>query len=132
MGVKEEKKLLAVLIILGIVTGLIMGLLGIGGGIILVPGLIYLAGFSSQKAVGTSIAVLLPPIGMAAAIEYFKHGNVDLKAALIIALTVMFTSWIAAHYSKDVPDAYIKVIFGFSIIVIGIYMVINNLKRLFA
>ncbi|MCX5850094.1 MAG: sulfite exporter TauE/SafE family protein [Deltaproteobacteria bacterium] len=124
--------MLPAFIFLGIIAGLFMGMLGIGGGIIIVPGLIYLAGFSGPKAVGTSIAVLLPPIGIAAAIEYYRHGNVDIKAALIIALTVMCTAWIAAHYSKYVPDAYVKIVFGVSIISIGIYMVVSNVNRLFA
>ena len=123
--------MLPAFIFIGIITGFFVGLLGIGGGVIIVPGLIYLAGFSSTKAVGTSIAVMLPPIGIAAAIEYYQHGNVDFKAALIVAMTVMCTAWIAAHYSKYVPDAYVKIVFGLSIIAIGIYMVASNVNRLF-
>jgi uncharacterized protein len=128
---KEDNKMIPAFIFIGVITGLFVGLLGVGGGIIIVPALIYLAGFSSSKAVGTSIAVMLPPIGIAAAIEYYKHGNVDIKAALIIALSVMCTAWIAAHYSKYVPDAYVKIVFGVAIIAMGIYMVVSNVNRLF-
>jgi hypothetical protein len=107
-------------------AGLSMGLLGIGGGVIVVPGLIYLAGFSGSKAVGTSLAVLLPPIGIAAAWEYYRRGDVDLKAALIIAVIVMLTGWLAASLSKYVPDVRTKIVFGLAIIVLGVYRVAEN------
>jgi len=122
---------LSVFIVLGVVAGLCMGLLGIGGGVIIVPGLIYLAGFPGSKAVGTSLAVLLPPIGIAAAWEYYRRGDVDLKAALIMAVIVMLTGWLAAFFSKYVPDVYVKIVFGLFIIVLGVYMVAENAAVLF-
>jgi len=66
---------LMVLVAIGLLSGLASGIFGIGGGVILVPALIYLAGFSQHRATGTSLAVLLPPIGLAATIEYYVHGT---------------------------------------------------------
>ena len=83
-------------VLIGILGGIFAGLFGVGGGIILVPALIYWAGFSQQKATGTSLAVLLPPIGLAATIEYWRHGNVDAKAAVILAATMFVGSWLGA------------------------------------
>src|SRR5512139_1816526 len=76
------------MVLIGVVGGVFAGLFGVGGGIVLVPALIYAAGFSQHKATGTSLAVLLPPIGLAATFEYWRHGNVDVKAAAILAGTM--------------------------------------------
>ena len=80
-----------VFVIIGVLGGISAGFFGIGGGIVIVPALIYWAGFSQHMATGTgtgtSIAVLLPPMGLAAAFEYHRHGNVDIRAAIILAVT---------------------------------------------
>ena len=73
-----------ILVIIGNLGGILAGLFGIGGGIIIVPALIYWAGFSQHMATGTTIAVLLPPIGLAADFEYYRHGNVDIWVAIIL------------------------------------------------
>ena len=78
---------------IGILGGIAAGLFGVGGGIVIVPALIYWAGFSQRKATGTSLAVLLPPIGLTAALEYYRHGNVDIHAALILAITTFFGAY---------------------------------------
>jgi len=70
-----------ILVIIGMVSGIAVGFLGMGGGIVLIPALMYWAGFSQHMATGTTIAVLLPPIGLAAALEYYRHGNVNIRAA---------------------------------------------------
>lgn len=75
------------LILIGIVTGFTAGMLGIGGAIIMIPALVFLLGLSQQNAQGTSLAVMLPPIGILAAYNYYKAGNVNLKFALILAAT---------------------------------------------
>jgi len=75
-----------VLVIIGTLGGVSAGLFGIGGGIVIVPALIYWAGYSQHVATGTSLAVLLPPIGLAAVIEYYRHGNIDVRAGVILSL----------------------------------------------
>ena len=81
-----------IFVLIGLLGGIAAGLFGVGGGIVIVPALIYWAGFSQHKATGTSLAVLLPPIGLAATIEYYRHGNVDIRAALILAVTMFVGS----------------------------------------
>jgi uncharacterized membrane protein YfcA len=74
-----------IFVALGAASGLLVGIFGAGGGIVLVPALVYFAGFSQKMAVGTTLAVMLPPLGIAAAIEYYKHGNVDFKVAGLLS-----------------------------------------------
>jgi uncharacterized protein len=77
---------LAIFIAIGCGAGFISGLVGIGGGIIMIPALMFFAGFPQLTATGTSLAVLIMPIGLAAVVQYYRGGNVDVRAAIIIAL----------------------------------------------
>jgi len=70
---------------IGLAGGILSGLFGIGGGLVIVPGLIILAGFTAAKAAGTSLAALLLPVGLFGALEYYRAGQVDVRAAVIIA-----------------------------------------------
>ena len=87
--------------IIGLCGGVTSGLFGIGGGIVIVPALIYWAGFSQHKATGTSLAVLIPPIGLAATLEYYRNGNVDLRAAMILATTMFVGAWGGAFLANQ-------------------------------
>lgn len=116
-------------VLIGVFAGLSAGLLGIGGGVIIVPMLVYLAGFSQHVATGTSLAILLPPVGLAATLEYYRHGNVDLKAALVIALSLFVTSWVGATFANRLSASGLKVIFGVFLVTIGIYVIYDALAR---
>ena len=76
-------------IVIGFLSGIAAGFFGIGGGVLIVPMLIYWAGFNQHRATGTSLAVLLPPIGIAAVLEYWRNGNVDIRTAIYIAVAMM-------------------------------------------
>jgi uncharacterized membrane protein YfcA len=75
---------------------------GVGGGLLIVPALIYLAKFSQHAAIGTSLAILLPPVGLLAVLEYYRHGNVNLKAAPIVAIAFMMGGWIGANLANHI------------------------------
>ena len=81
---KMSTSMLLILIVIGIITGVMAGMLGIGGAVIMIPALVYLLGISQQTAQGTSLAVMLPPIGIIAAYNYYKAGQVNIKFALIL------------------------------------------------
>lgn len=117
-------------VVVGIAGGIFAGLFGVGGGIILVPALIYAAGFSQHKATGTSLAVLLPPVGLAATIEYWRHGNVDLKAGAILAATMFAGSWLGAHLANRMKGPHLRLLFGLFVTGMGIYLVHGALKRI--
>ena len=104
---------------------------GIGGGIIIVPALIYLTKFSQHAAIGTSLAILLPPIGLFAVLDYYRHGNVDLKAALIVAVTFMIGGWIGAHLANHIISGHVlKLLFGIFVLGIGGYLIFDALKSM--
>lgn len=116
-------------VIIGILGGVAAGLFGIGGGIVIVPALIYCAGFSQHMATGTSLMVLLPPIGLAAAFEYYRHGNVDVRAAVILAVTMFLGSWLGAYFAHQMDGPHLRVIFGLFVCGLGAYLVYGACKH---
>lgn len=115
---------------IGLVAGLLSGIFGIGGGVVIAPALVYLAGFSQHRATGTSLAVLLPPIGLAATLEYYRHGHVDLYAAAVIAGAVFVGGWLGALGANRLSGAHLRLAFGLFVVSLGIYLVIGALHRL--
>lgn len=119
-----------VYVLTGTAAGVLSGIFGIGGGVVIVPALIYLAGFTQARATGTSLAVLLPPIGLAAVWEYFNHRNVDLPAAAIIAVTVFVGGWLGALIGNHASGPYLRLAFGIFVVALGIALVFGALRRL--
>jgi hypothetical protein len=115
---------------IGIVGGFISGLFGVGGGIVIVPALIYWAGFTQHRATGTSLAVLLLPIGLAATAQYYRYGNVDLRAAAILATTMLVSSWFGAVLANRISGPHLRLAFGIFVVVVGIYLIYGACKRL--
>lgn len=120
--------MIVLMLLIGLFAGIVSGVFGIGGGIIIVPALIYLAKFSQHAAIGTSLAILLPPVGLWAVLEYYRHGNVDLKAALIVALAFMAGGWIGAHLANHISGHLLKLMFGIFVVGIGGYLIFDAVK----
>ena len=118
------------LIVIGGGAGLVSGLFGIGGGILIVPALVVWLGYTQQQATGTSLAILLPPIGLAAVLEYARHGNVEWKSAAVIALTMFAGSYLGARFANRLPEAHVKLAFGLFVTAVGLYVVYTGLKGL--
>ena len=110
-------------ILIGITGGFLSGFMGIGGGIIMVPFMVYFANFSQHLAQGTSLAVLSIPVVMFGAYQYYIQGNVNIKAALIIALFFCLGIFLGSKYAQTLSSDTLKIIFGFLMILIGIKMV---------
>ncbi len=110
----------------GFLTGIIGGLFGVGGGEIFVPMLIYLFGFSQHKAQGTSLAVLLPPIGLLAALRYYRAGYVDFSVALLIAIGFFFGASIGALGATRINAEVLRRIFGAFLLIIALHMVFGR------
>ena len=109
---------------LGLSAGGLSGVVGIGGGVLIVPALIFLFGFSQQQAQGTTLALLVPPIGILAAWTYYQQGFVNIKAAAFIAIEFILGSLIGSRLAVGIPTTILEKIFGITIIVIGAKMVI--------
>ena len=116
------------LILIGITAGILSGFIGIGGGIIIVPGLIYLIGLSQLQAQGTSLALMLPPIGILAFMYYYKAGNVDLKIAGIVAVTFVLGGYFGAKLAHKVDENIVKIIFGVIMLLIAIKLIYNGYR----
>jgi uncharacterized membrane protein YfcA len=111
------------LTLIGLSAGVLSGLFGIGGGILIVPALMYGLGFSQKLATGTSLAILLPPVGIAAVMEYYRQGAVDMKAAMIIAVMVVVGSWFGSKFSVGIDPVMMKLLFGIFLILLGGYII---------
>ena len=103
---------LSLLFLFGVLVGVLSGLMGIGGGIVLVPGLTLLFGFSQPEAQGTSLAVLIPPIGIFAAFVYYEHGYVRIPVVAWIAAGFLVGAFLGAKLVPHAPPAALRVAFG--------------------
>jgi uncharacterized membrane protein YfcA len=115
---------------IGLAAGVLSGVFGIGGGVVIVPALIYLAGFRQHLATGTSLAVLLPPVGIAAVAEYYRHGNVNLYAAVVIAGALTAGGWLGAVVANHMSGPYLRLAFGLFVVSLGVYLVFGAAVRL--
>jgi uncharacterized membrane protein YfcA len=111
-----------ILILIGVCAGLLSGFVGVGGGMIIVPGLIYLLGKGQLEAQGTSLAVIMLPVGILGVMNYYKAGNVNINYALVIAIAFVVGSYFGSKYALKVPEHKIKVIFGFFLLYVAIRM----------
>ena len=100
------------ILLLGLVGGVLVGLLGIGGGVVLVPAMVYLLHMDQHTAQGTSLFVLLPPIGLGALREYWKQGQVDLKAGILCALGMLVGAYTGSLIALPIPSRNLKGLFG--------------------
>ncbi len=113
------------LFLLGIISGTVSGLLGIGGAIIIIPALVYIFKLSQHQAQGTSVAILLPPIGLLAFLEYYKAGHIDLKIAAFVALGFFLGGFLGGYLAQQFPAVLLRKIFGFFLILIALYMILE-------
>ena len=114
------------LLLTGLIAGMLGGLLGIGGGIVIIPALVYVLGYSQQQAQGTSLAMLLPPIGILAFLNYYKAGFVDLKAAGIMVCTFIIGSYFSSKYVVELPEYIIKKMFGVFLLVYAVKLLLEK------
>jgi uncharacterized membrane protein YfcA len=117
-------------IAIGLAAGVLSGIFGIGGGVVIVPALIYLGGFTQHRATGTSLAVLLPPIGIGAMWEYYRHDNVNVPAAMVIAAAVFAGGWLGAMIANRVSGPYLRLAFSIFVISLGLYLLFGAFRRL--
>jgi hypothetical protein len=113
-------------VILGIVAGIFGGMFGIGGGTVLIPALVYLFGLTQHQAQGTTLAIMVPPIGLLAALRYYYSGNVKLGIAGFICLGFFVGGLIGAHWIQGVGDLTLKRLFGVYLAFIALRMILGK------
>jgi uncharacterized protein len=111
------------LIALGLFAGVLSGLIGIGGGIIITPALVFLFGLTQKQAQGTTLALLVPPVGILAAWTYWKQGFVDLKVAASICAGFVIGGLLGAKFAVALSSSVLEKIFGGVLILIGLKMI---------
>lgn len=97
---------------IGLMAGILSGLFGVGGGILIVPALIFFAHFHLKLALGTSLGALLLPFGILAVYTYHQHGNLDLRASLLIGLGILFGGWAGARLAQVIPAETLQRMFA--------------------
>src|SRR5690349_18332577 len=113
-------------LVLGLVVGVLSGVVGIGGGILIIPALVYLFHMSQHKAQGTSLGALLAPIGALAFWEYYKAGNVDVKASFLIAAGFLAGGYFGGLWAQRLSETVLERGFGTLLIIIGICMLFSK------
>jgi len=114
-----------VLIIIGLLAGVLSGLVGVGGGIIMIPLLMLLLGLTQHQAQGTALFTMLPPIGILAAMNYYKEGFVKWEYAAVIALTFVVGGYFGSKLAISLPDQTVRRVFG-------VIMLIGAIKLIFS
>lgn len=115
-----------ILLSVGLLAGVLSGLVGIGGGIVIVPVLVYFFAMNQKSAQGTVLFMFLLPIGILGVINYYKAGHVDIKSALIMAITFTIGSYIGSKTAIAIDTKVVKQIFATVIILIGIKMLLGK------
>ena len=119
---KMDLQIIFILLLIGLVAGVLSGIIGIGGGIVIVPALVYFIGFSQRTAQGTSLAILLLPIGLLGVIQFYKAGYVDIKVTAIISLAFFLGSYFGSRIALTVPQEILKKYFAVLLLIIAIKM----------
>jgi hypothetical protein len=112
-------------VFVGACAGVVSGLVGIGGGIVIVPSLIYLFGFSQHAAQGTTLAMLVPPIGLLAALAYYRQGHVNLPVAGMLCVGFILGGYFGAKLALSFPEPLLRKIFGFCLLFVAGYMILK-------
>ena len=115
-----------ILILVGLLAGIFSGMIGIGGAIIIIPALVFILGMDQYSAQGTSLAVMLPPIGLLAAYSYYKEGALNLTYALIIAGAFIIGGFIGSKFALAIPEVTLKKIFAIVLFLIALRMLFEK------
>lgn len=105
-------QIIIILIIIGLAAGMLSGLVGVGGGIIVVPALVYFLGFSQHQAQGTSLGLLLLPVGILAVLNYYHRGYIDIRVVGIMAIAFVLGGWFGSKMAISIPELTVKRIFA--------------------
>ncbi len=107
---------------IGLAAGVLAGLFGVGGGVLIVPGLMYFSGFGIKEATGTSLGALLLPVGILGALTYHQAGHLNIKAALVVALGLLFGAWFGARLSVAASGTLMQRSFAVFLVAVAVRM----------
>ena len=122
-------QMIVVLLLVGLAAGMLSGMVGVGGGIIIVPCLVFFLGFSQKMAQGTSLGILLLPIGILGAIQYYKGGYIDFKVIAIISAAFIFGSYFGSKLALSLSQGNIKKVFALLMMAVAIKMLFFDSRK---
>jgi uncharacterized membrane protein YfcA len=122
MILKKTTMQIIILILVGLIAGALSGLIGIGGGLVIVPALVYLVDFSQHKAQGTSLGLLLLPAGILAVIQYYRQGDIDFGVVALLAVGFVVGGYYGSKLALSLPQDTLKKVFAILLIVIAVKM----------
>jgi uncharacterized membrane protein YfcA len=117
------------LVLIGLFAGAMSGFIGIGGGVVMVPALVYIMGLSQHEAQGTSLILMLPPIGILAVMNYYKAGQLNISYGVIIALAFVIGGYYGSKLALKLSPAIVKLAFGFLMLYIAGKMIYSGVKE---
>lgn len=126
---KMDVQTVIILVLVGIAAGMLGGFVGVGGGIIIVPALIYFLGYSQMQAQGTSLGLILLPVGILGVLQYYKHGHVDFRIVFVLAAGFIIGSFFGSKISLSLPQDTVKKLFASLLIIIAIKMIFFDKKE---
>ena len=123
-----EISTLVILVAIGLAAGALSGFVGIGGGIIIVPALVYVLGLTQFEAQGTSLLLMLPPIGILAAMNYYQAGSLNWRYALVIAIAFIAGGYFGSKLSLKLDVLLVKLIFGIIMLLVALRMIVSGVE----
>ncbi|KAA6459200.1 sulfite exporter TauE/SafE family protein [Acidobacteria bacterium AB60] len=130
MGAQEkharENEMTWLALLVGVVVGAVSGVVGIGGGVLFIPALLWIFHMNQAKAQGTSLGALLAPVGIFAFLEYYRHGNADLRIALLLAAGFVVGGYFGAVGAQHLSEMWLRRIFAVMLVVIGVRMLFTR------
>lgn len=116
---KMTTQTVLMLVLIGLAAGVLSGMIGIGGGIIIVPALVFVLGFTQKEAQGTSLGLLLLPVGILAVLNYYKEGYIDIKVVAIMCVSFVLGGWLGSKISLSLPQETVKKIFAVVLLLVA-------------
>ena len=113
-------------ILLGLLVGVLSGAMGIGGAVFIVPALVYIFGWQQHMAQGTTLAMLVPPIGILAAMKYYQAGHVDFKVAALMCVGFLVGGYFGGQIANQLPADTLRKVFGTALLIISIKMILGK------
>ena len=125
-----DTQTILILVVIGILAGILSGFVGVGGGVIIVPALVYALSMSQHEAQGTSLFILLLPVGILAVNNYWKTGNINWKFGLIVAVTFVLGGYIGSKIALRISPAIVKLVFGVIMAYVSFRMILSGYNSL--
>ncbi len=125
-----ETQTILILVAIGVFAGILSGFVGVGGGVVIVPALVYILGLSQLEAQGTSLFVLLFPVGILAVMNYWKSGNINWQFGIVIALTFVIGGYVGSKLALRISPSLVKFIFGIIMAYVSFRMIMTGYQGL--